>query len=280
MGVAFGQLAGVEGPHVGDLADDLARRPRGRVVVRADQHVALDRLARGRPAPWPARGGRRRPPCECGHARPARWRPPSPGAAPAAGTPCRRLVRALAIEMTTLPRSWSATDTAVWRRRRPTAWRSRPRRLSAAPALSAASMDRLAVRPAAPAGCRPPPWPGTSTGTRRPRRSPPTPGGRPAPCPPGPFHPGCRCARRQPTGAPGTGQPAHRGRRGRRPATAPGGRGPGQVPFPPRACPGVPSRHGQQTEATSGYGLTAPPPPGWYSKCRWGVPAALPESPT
>ncbi len=36
----------------------------------------------------------------------------------------------------------------------------------------------------------------------------------------------------------------------------------------------------QQYFRTVGYGFTAPPPLGWISKWRWGVPAALPVSPT
>ena len=36
----------------------------------------------------------------------------------------------------------------------------------------------------------------------------------------------------------------------------------------------------QQWARTVGYGLTAAPPPGWISKCRCGLPAALPVSPT
>ena len=43
---------------------------------------------------------------------------------------------------------------------------------------------------------------------------------------------------------------------------------------------GVPARHRQQNWRTVGVGLTAAPPPGWISKCRWGVPRALPVSPT
>lgn len=42
----------------------------------------------------------------------------------------------------------------------------------------------------------------------------------------------------------------------------------------PAAC--CPAQH---TWRRSEYGLTAEPPPGCSSKCRWGVPRALPVSP-
>ena len=39
-------------------------------------------------------------------------------------------------------------------------------------------------------------------------------------------------------------------------------------------------RDQQPAESTDRYGLTGMPPPGWISKCRWGMPMALPVSPT
>ena len=40
------------------------------------------------------------------------------------------------------------------------------------------------------------------------------------------------------------------------------------------------ARISSRRRAPYGYGLTGAPPPGWISKCRWGVPLALPVSPT
>ena len=67
-------------------------------------------------------------------------------------------------------------------------------------------------------------------------------------------------ARRQRHGAP---QSGHRHRRGVRSVG--------------RVRPGDAQ---QPASRTYGYGLTAAPPPGWTSKCRCGVPRALPVSPT
>src|SRR4249920_1351796 len=43
-GGGVGELTGVEGAHVRQLLDDLDGRLGGRLVVRADEHVAVDRV--------------------------------------------------------------------------------------------------------------------------------------------------------------------------------------------------------------------------------------------
>ena len=299
----------------GDLGDDVARCARWPPGGRSRSARRSRSGGRGRRAPWPARGGTRRRRRQSGT---AAWTlaatEPRGGTSGWNSLPIR--VRALAIEMTTLPRSWSAD-------RRGRLGGAVPRRgdhddVGVGGAVVVAGADRAGSRSG---HCSEqlvdrPPWPGTSTASRPRPRSRPTPAGRPARCPPARCHPGSRCARRHPTGVPGT-EPTcpPRVRRGRSPR--PRRRGPGRVPpcrgtrtatrltspasrrdverrgfFAPRRLgaraaearagrvPWCASRHGQQTEATNGYGFTAPPPPGWSSKCRWGVPAALPESPT
>ena len=136
-----------------------------------------------------------------------------------------------------------------------------------------------AGRATARGGCRRPPWPGTSTGTRRRRRTRPTRGGRRVPCPLDLFHRGCRCAQRHRSGGrPAAVQPP------RPPPTGNHRLGPSSGSWPacsvPQGSGRRSARRRQQAAATSGYGLAGLPPPGWYSKWRCGVPAALPESPT
>ena len=91
-------------------------------------------------------------------------------------------------------------------------------------------------------------------------------------------------ARREPTRE-------RRGRGGRGSAGAPTARGGSAAPSDRSAT--AEGRHRSSEElaagerrgasrrrATAGYGLTAAPPSGWISKWRWGVPRALPVSPT
>ncbi len=94
--------------HAGDVGDERAGDLGGLGVVGADQHVALDGVVERRPAPWRGRGGTR--PRRAPRApRPGRRRRPSHAGGMSGWNSLPTRVSALAMEMTTLPSSASAS---------------------------------------------------------------------------------------------------------------------------------------------------------------------------
>ena len=153
------------GRRPGILADELGGRLGGRRVVGADEHVALDRVVEvaqllGRQVV--ERGGHE----ATRDRRPARWRPPSPGAARGAGTRRRPWPGRWPCEITTLPSSWSLDRRG--RRRRGVPRRGdddevgrRRRRVVAAPRAQASRSGQPCLQLVARS-----PWPGPPTASR------------------------------------------------------------------------------------------------------------------
>ena len=163
-------------------------------VVGADQHVALDRVRRGRRAPWPARGGSAAATCDLGTAA-CTLAATEPRGGTSGWNSWPTLARALAIEMTTLPCSWRGhrlgrgrgrvprrgDDDDVGVRPRPRCRRRRWRGLG---------------RPTCSSSGRGPPSRGTSTASRARPRIRPKRAERPSRCRPDLLHQECRSARR------------------------------------------------------------------------------------
>ena len=153
----------------------------------ADQHVALDRVVEvaqllGRQV---VEGGRH---VAARARRPARWRPPSPGAARAAGTRGRRGQRVGHRDDDLARQLAASTDVAVC---------AAPSHgvaitttsASTAPSLSPASIGRSRSGHCVAELVDGPPWPGTSTASRSRPRTRPRPAARPASVPAGPVPP-------------------------------------------------------------------------------------------